>query len=84
MKLLNIKLAAVVSFFRISTINLVFSQPAISAVSCEAGTINRHKNGSLTSCILAKNTKVRISNNRIGNSIFPCQAKKYISFSQKS
>ena len=80
----NHKLAAVSYFVSISAINIFFSQPALSAISCEAGTISRYANGSLQSCVLARNTKVRISNNRVGTSIFPCKAENYISFAEKS
>ncbi|MEA5598527.1 hypothetical protein [Rivularia sp. UHCC 0363] len=84
MKYFNCKLTTVASFLSVSAINLVFSQPAISAVSCESGTIVRHSNGSLAYCVLARDTKVSISNPQIGTSIFPCKAKKYITFAQKS
>jgi hypothetical protein len=84
MKFFHRKLVAVASFLGISTINLIFSGAAISAVSCEAGTISRHPNGSLQYCLLAFNTKITISNNRVGTSIFPCKAKTYISFAQNS
>lgn len=84
MKFFNHKLAKVASFFSISAMSLVFSQPALSAVSCEAGTISHYPNGSLASCVLARETKVTISNNRVGTSIFPCKAKNYISFAEKS
>ncbi len=84
MKFFNHKLAAVGSFFSIGAINLVFSQPAMSAISCEAGTINRYPNGSLLHCILARDTKVTINNNRTGRSIFPCKAQTYIMFAEDS
>jgi hypothetical protein len=84
MKFLNYKLAAVSSFLSISAINLVVSQPALSAISCEAGTIIRHPNGSLQYCLLAFDTKITISNNRVGTSIFPCKTKTYISFEENS
>ncbi len=78
------KLAAVASFLSISAINLVFPAPALSAISCESGTINRHANGSLQYCLLAFDTKITISNNRVGTSIFPCKAKTYIMFAANS
>lgn len=84
MKFLNHKLIGVACFSAFSAINLVFSQPAVSAVSCESGTIKRYSNGSLKDCILAKDTKVRIGNNQLGTSIFPCKAKEYINFTEKS
>ncbi len=80
----NHKFAAVSSFVSISAINIFLSQPALSAISCEAGTINRHANGSLYSCVLARDTKITISNYRTGRSIFPCKAQKYIRFAEKS
>ncbi|MBF2017545.1 MAG: hypothetical protein IGS23_20535 [Rivularia sp. T60_A2020_040] len=84
MKYFNRKLIKFASFLSVSAINLVFSQPAISAVSCEAGTISRHSNGSLAYCVLARDTKVTVSNPQIGTSIFPCKAKNYITFAEKS
>lgn len=75
----NSKLIGVVSFSAFSAINLIFSQPAVSAISCEPGTINRYSNGSLENCLLARDMKIRI-----GGAIFPCKAKKYISFTEKS
>lgn len=84
MKFFNHKLAAVSSFVSISAINIFFSQPVLSAVSCEAGTINRHTNGSLRYCILARDTKITMSNYRTGRSIFPCKAKSYVMFAEKS
>lgn len=84
MKFFNHKLAAVSSFMSISAINIFFSQPALSAISCEAGTINRHANGSLSFCVLARDTKITISNYRTGRSIFPCKAKSYVMFAEKS
>ncbi|MBE9212234.1 hypothetical protein IQ247_05835 [Plectonema cf. radiosum LEGE 06105] len=84
MKYFNRKLTKVASFLSFSALNLVFSQPAISAVSCEAGTISRHSNGSLAYCVLARDTKVTVSNSQIGTSIFPCKAKNYIIFAEKS
>ncbi|MEO1428957.1 MAG: hypothetical protein AAFV71_07815 [Cyanobacteria bacterium J06633_8] len=84
MKFLSCKLFTVASFFGVFTINLFFSQPALSAVSCERGTIRHFKNGSLASCILSRDTRVNISNNRVGTFTFPCQAKNFIEFGQKS
>ena len=84
MKFLNHKLIGVAYFSAFSAISLAFSQPAVGAVSCEAGTINRYSNGSLDSCILARDTKIRIGNNQSGTSIFPCKAKEYINFTEKS
>ena len=84
MKFFNRKFALIASFCSIPMINLFFYQPAIAAISCEAGTIYRHANGSLSFCLLARNTKVTIRNNRIGTSIFPCKAKNYISFAENS
>ena len=84
MKFFNCKLATIASFFSISAINLIFPAPAMSAISCEAGTIYPHANGSLAFCMLARDTKVRISNNRTGTSIFPCKAQTYISFAENS
>ncbi len=78
------KLAAAASFFSVSAINMFFSQPVLAAISCESGTISRYANGSLRYCLLARDTKVRIGNNRVGTSIFPCKAKTYISFAEKS
>ncbi|WP_414620087.1 hypothetical protein [Calothrix sp. CCY 0018] len=80
----NHKLAAVSSFVSISAINIFFPQPALSAISCEASTINRHANGSLQYCVLARDTKITISNYRTGRSTFPCKAQKYIMFAEKS
>ncbi|BAY86511.1 hypothetical protein NIES267_60200 [Calothrix parasitica NIES-267] len=84
MQFLNHKLIGVASFFTFSVINVIFSQSAVSAVSCEAGTINRYSNGSLKYCILARDTKVRIGNNQSGTSIFPCKVGNYINFTEKS
>jgi len=88
MNFLNHKVIGVASFSAVSTINvilnLIFSQPAISAVSCEPGNISRYGNGSLKSCVLARDTKARIGSNQAGISIFPCKAKKYITFTEKS
>ncbi|MEM6751407.1 MAG: hypothetical protein AAF630_00230 [Cyanobacteria bacterium P01_C01_bin.38] len=84
MNFLYHKLAAVSSFISISAINIFLSQPALSAVSCEARTISRYPNGSLYYCVLARDTKVRMGNNRVGTSIFPCKAKKYIMFAEKA
>ncbi|WP_044291310.1 hypothetical protein [Rivularia sp. PCC 7116] len=84
MKFFNCKLFTVASFLGVSTINLFFSQPALSAVSCERGTIVRHRNGSLASCILSRDTRVKISNNRVGSFTFACKAKNVIEFAQKS
>ncbi|MDY6900833.1 MAG: hypothetical protein SWZ49_22545 [Cyanobacteriota bacterium] len=75
----NYKLVAVSSFFAVCTINILFSKPALSSVSCKAGTISRYSNGSLNSCLLARDIEIRI-----GGAIFPCKAKKYISFTEKS
>jgi len=79
MNLLNRKLVAASYFLSIFAINLFFPQPAISAVSCKTGTISRDSNGSLDYCLLARDMKIRI-----GGAIFPCKAKKYISFAKKS
>ncbi len=84
MKFFNHKLAAISYFISISAINIFFPQPALSAISCEAGTIYRHANGSLYYCILARDTKITMSNYRTGRSIFPCKAKRYIMFAEKS
>ncbi|MGD1910536.1 MAG: hypothetical protein ACFB2X_06685 [Rivularia sp. (in: cyanobacteria)] len=84
MKLFNSKLANAAYFFSISAINFIFVQPAISAVSCEPGTINRYPNTSLASCLLARDTIVKISNPQIGKLSFPCKAKEQIVFAQKS
>ncbi|MEO1374074.1 MAG: hypothetical protein AAFW70_07110 [Cyanobacteria bacterium J06635_10] len=84
MKLFNSKLATVAYFFGISAINFIFVQPAISAVSCEPRTISRYSNGSLASCILARDTRVTVSNSQIGILRFPCKAKKYIMFAENS
>mgnify|MGYP001790735672 CR=1 FL=1 len=84
MNFLNSKLIGVVCFSTFSAINLIFSQPAVSAVSCEAGTILRHSNGSLKDCVLARDTKVRIGSNQLGTSIFPCKAGNNIIFTEKS
>ena len=84
MKFFNYKLIGVACFSTFSITNLIFSQPAVSAVSCEAGTIGRHANGSLRFCVLARDTKVRIGSNQLGTSIFPCKAKEYINFTEKS
>ncbi len=84
MKFFNHKLAAVASLFSISAISILIPQPVLAAIYCEAGTINRHPNGSLAFCMLARDTKVRIGNNRVGTSIFPCKAKNYISFAEKA
>lgn len=84
MKYFNRKLTKVAYFLSFSALNLVFSQPAISAVSCEAGTITSHSNGSLAYCVLARDTKVTVSNPQLGTSIFPCKAKNYIKFAENS
>lgn len=81
---LNHKLAKIACFLSISGINLIFAQPGISAVSCEAGTISRYPNGSLKSCVLASDTKVTMTNSGIGRLIFPCKAKNQIIFTEKS
>ena len=84
MKFLNHKLIGVAYFSAFSAISLAFSQPAVGAVSCEAGTILRHSNGSLKDCVLARDTKVRIGSNQLGTSIFPCKAGNNIIFTEKS
>ena len=84
MKFLNHKLIGVAYFSAFSAVSLAFSQPAVGAVSCEAGTIFRHSNGSLKDCVLARDTKVRIGSNQLGTSIFPCKAGNDISFTEKS
>ncbi|MEM7714768.1 MAG: hypothetical protein AAF349_14530 [Cyanobacteria bacterium P01_A01_bin.68] len=45
MKFLNHKFIGVAAFSTFSAINFIFSQPAVAAVSCEAGIINRYSNG---------------------------------------
>ena len=80
----DIKLAGVVSFFSIAAINLVFPKPAFSAISCETGTISRYSNGNLAFCVLARDTRVTVSNAGIGRISFPCKAKNYIVFTEKS
>ncbi|MEO0842363.1 MAG: hypothetical protein AAF063_26140 [Cyanobacteria bacterium J06643_5] len=84
MKFFSHKLIGAACFSTVSMTNLIFSQPAVSAVSCEAGTIIRHANGSLRFCVLTRDTKVRIGSNQLGTSIFPCKAKEYINFTEKS
>ncbi|MBO3461858.1 hypothetical protein G7B40_041260 [Aetokthonos hydrillicola Thurmond2011] len=84
MKFLSKVSIVLTSSLGLFSINFAFSLPAQASVVCEPGTINNYQNGSLATCILARDTTVQVYSPTAGSSNFECQAEKSISFDDKA
>lgn len=84
MKSFSQSLAVLTYSVGLFSINLFVSLPVHASIVCESGTISNYQNGSLASCILGQDTRVKVSSPTTGASNFYCKAKKLISFDDKA